>query len=292
MRVFGMAAVLLVAAAGLTPPADAQQPTKVKIGLPKGMFRDVPAGVMDIAAAPFRDLLRRQAGTDGDVALVESYQVLATQMKEKKVDIGVFCGFEYAWVKAAHPEIVPLVVTVPNGRKMQAMLVVHKDAKAGKPADLCGACVAIPTGTKPHCHLFLERLRDGLPADCCGVAKMEPKGVEEVLDAVAAGQMQAGLVDIAALTAYQNNKPGAHGQLRVLAQSELFPPSVIAYRKGAVDAATVSRVHAGLTKAGGTPQGKAFMMLWKMKGFEDLPADFDAELKRIAAAYPPPAPPK
>jgi ABC-type phosphate/phosphonate transport system substrate-binding protein len=288
MRVFGMAAVLLVAAAGLTQPAGAEPPNKVKIGLPQGMFRDVPAGVVDLAAAPFRDLLRRQAGMDGDVAVVESYQVLAAQMKENKVDIGVFSGFEYAWVKASHPEIVPLVVTVPNGRKMQAMLVVHKNSKAAKPADLSGACVAIPTGTKPHCHLFIERLRDGLPADCCTAAKMEPKGAEDVLDAVAAGKMQAGLVDIGSLTAYQNNKPGAHGQLRVLAQSESFPPSVIAYRKGAVDAATVSKMHAGLTKASGTPQGKAFMMLWKMKGFEDVPADYDAELKRIATVYPPP----
>ena len=99
-------------------------------------------------------------------------------------------------------------------------------------------------------------------------------------------------MDIAALNAYQNSSPGGFAQLRVLAQSELFPPGVIAYRRGAVDAATVSKMHGGLTKASGTAQGRAFMLLSKLKGFEDVPADFDAELKRIAAAYPPPAPPK
>ena len=29
-------------------------------------------------------------------------------------------------------------------------------------------------------------------------------------------------------------------------------------------------------------------MLLKLKGFEDVPADFDAEMKRIYKAYPPP----
>ena len=254
MRAFAMAAVLLVAAVGLTPRADAQAAKKLSIGIPQSTFRDVPAVIMDAAATPFRELFRRQAGLDGDVQLVPSYDALAAQM--------------------------------------QAVLVVHKDGKATRPADLAGACVGIPVGSKPHCHLFIERLRLGLPADCCGEAKTEPKGQEDVLDGVAAKQLQAGLVDIAALTAYQNNCPGGFAQVRVVAQSELFPPGVIAYRKGAVDAATVSKMHGGLTKAGGTPQGRAFMLLSKMKGFEDVPADFDAELKRIAAAYPPPAPPK
>jgi ABC-type phosphate/phosphonate transport system substrate-binding protein len=282
-----MSAVFLVAAACLAPRADAQAATKLKIGLPKTMFRDVPAGVMDAAAIPFRDLFKRQAGLDGDVALVETHDALAAQMKDGKVDVGLFTGFEFAWVRANYPEIVPLVVAVPNGRTIQAVLVVNKTAKAEKPADLAGACVAIPLGTKPHCHLFIERLRLGLPADCCGAAKMQPKGAEDVLDGVAGGELTAGLVDIATLTAYQNNKPGAYAQLRVVAKSEVFPPSVIAYRKG-LDAASVSKMHAGLVKASGTPQGKAFMMLAKMKAFEELPADFDADLKRIAAAYPPP----
>lgn len=282
-----MSAVILVAAAGLSPRAEAQAATKLKIGLPKTMFRDVPAGVMDAAAIPFRDLFKRQAGIDGDVALVDTHETLAAQMKDGKVDVGVFTGYEFAWVKANYPEVVPLVVAIPNGRTIQAVMVVHKTAKAEKPADLCGACVGIPMGTKPHCHLFLERLREGLPADCCGVAKLDPKGPDEILDAVAGGHLPAALVDIATLTAYQNSKPGAHAQLRVMAKSDVFPPSVVAYRKG-LDAASVSKMHAGLVKAGGTPQGRAFMMLSKMKGFEELPPDFDAELKRIAAAYPPP----
>ena len=282
-----MSAVFLVAAACATPRVEAQPATKLKIGLPKTMFRDVPAGVMEAAAIPFRDLFKRQAGIDGDVELVETHDSLAAQMKDGKVDVGVFTGYEYAWVKAAYPEVVPLVLAVPNGRTIQAVLLVNKVSKAEKPADLGGACVAIPLGTKPHCHLFIERLRLGLPADCCGAAKMEPKGTDEVLDGLAAGQLTAALVDIAALTAYEKNKPGAHAQLRVVTKSEVFPPSVVAHRKG-LDAGSVSKMHAGLVKAGGTPQGRAFMMLSKMKGFEELPPDFDAELKRIAGAYPPP----
>jgi ABC-type phosphate/phosphonate transport system substrate-binding protein len=284
--------VLVAAVAGQAPRADAQAGAKLKIGLPKGTFRDVPTEMLHSAAAPFRELFKRQASVDGDVELVADHDALADRMKQNKIDLGVFTGFEYAWVKASHPQIVPLVVVIPHGGKLQAVLVVPKDSKAQKPADLAGACVSIPPGSKPHCHLFIERLRDGLPDDCCGQAKCEAKGPDDVLDGVSTGKLQAGLVDISALAAYQKNRPGAAGQVRVLAQSEMFPPGVIAYQKGALDQGTVNRIVAGLTKTGGTPQGRAFLMLAKLKGFEEAPAGFDADLKRINAAYPPPAPPK
>jgi ABC-type phosphate/phosphonate transport system substrate-binding protein len=292
-RAFGFSLLIgAVVALGLAPRADAQpnQP-RIKLGMLQGMFRDTPEALVTAVAKPFHELFRRQTGLNGDVEMFPDCEALAQKMKAKQIHIGVFHGFEYAWVKPRYPEIQPLVVTIPPGRKAQACLVVHKDSKAASPADLKGECVRYPTGTKAHCYLFMDRLREELPDDCCCRSKCEPKSPEEVLDAIAGGQTAAGLVDVSHLTSYETNKPGAYNQLRVLARSEPFPPAVIAYRKDFLDSTVTRQVRNGLVDANKTPQGRAFMMLWKLRGFEDTPANFEAEMQRIAKAYPPPAAP-
>jgi ABC-type phosphate/phosphonate transport system substrate-binding protein len=222
--------------------------------------------------------------------IVSDCEALAAKMKEGKIHVGVFHSFEFAWVRDRYPELQPLAVTIPPRRKLQACLVVHKDSEATEPKDLKGPCVAVPMFTNAPARLFLDRLRAGLPAECCQSAKHDRQSPEEVLDGVAQGRHASALVDVSALTAYQANKPGAFKELRVLCQSELFPPGVIVYRKGAITAQQVGRVRQGLTTAKETAQGRAFLMLWQLQGFEDVPADFDAEMRRIAKAYPPPAP--
>src|SRR5205823_11198822 len=135
--------------------------------------------------------------------------------------------------------------------------------------------------TKAHCYLYMDRLRGGLPPNCCGKAKTDPLTPEEALDAVVGSTKRCALVDIASLNAYETNKPGNFTQLKVLAKSDVFPPAVIAYRKGALADATIGQIREGLLKANKTAQGRAFMMLWKLKGFEDVPAEFDAHLEKV-----------
>ena len=283
--------VVGVLAAGAADPRPIDPRGVFKLGLPAGMFRDVPPAVVQAAGQPFKDLFKRQTGMDGDIEVTDDTDALADKMARRQIHIGVFHGFEYAWAKLRVPDLTPLVVSVPAGRKLQACLVVNATSKAATPGDLPGDCVAIPQGTKAHCHLYLERLRDGLPTGCCGRAKCDPQSGEEVLDAVVSGKSPAALIDAAQLTGYRANKPGAAACLKVLAQSEPFPAGVVAYRAGVVDAGTAGKIRTGLRSATETAQGRAFMMLWKLKGFEDAPADFPAQLDRVLKAYPPPAAP-
>lgn len=275
-------------AVGLTSRAEAEdEPGTIKLGVLTGMFRDVPPALVQAAATPFQDLFKRQTGLEGEVEMVNDCEALASKMHEKKLQIGVFHGFEWAWVRHRYPDLLPLVVTVP-AKKPQACIVVHTDSKATGPADLTGKCVAVPVGTKAHCDLFIERLVKDLPAGCCTPAKQADSGSDELLDGVAGGKVTAALVDVAALNAYQNNKPGAATQLRVLVKSEPFPATVVAYRKDGVDASTAAKIRSGLVKAHTTSQGKAFLFLWKLKGFEDVPPGFDADLQQVLKSYPPP----
>lgn len=280
----------LVAAVGLVPPAGADAPpATIRLGVLSGMFRGVPPVLVQSAATPFRELFKKHTGLEGDVAVVDDYETLAARLDDKSLELGVFHGFEWAWVKDRHSDLCPLVVTVP-ARKIQACVVVRADAKAVTPADLRGASVAVPVGTKAHVQLYYERLVETLPAGCCRPAKDADRGPDEAIEAVIEGTVPAALLDAAALSAYQSNKPGRAMLLKVLVESDPFPPTVVAYRKDGLAAKDAAKIRAGLVKATTNAQGKAFLFLWKLKGFDDVPAGFDADLRQLLKAYPPPRP--
>lgn len=280
-----IAAAQIPAAPAAQPPA---QPPAIRLGVLSGMFRDVPPELIVAASSPFRDLFKRETGLNSEVEVIEDYETLAARMKQKQLHFGVFHGYELAWVRDRYPELQALAISIPNGRKVQACLVVNATSKAQTPGDLKGACITIPIGTKAHCHLYLDWLKDGLPEGCCCPAGMRELGPEEALDGVALNKYTAALVDVGSLTAYQNNKPGAFTALKVLDRSEPFPSAAVVFRKDTLDATVLTKVRNGLVKANENPQGKAFMMLWRLKGFEDPSPEYEADLKRIVKAYPAP----
>lgn len=290
-RAYGLVVCCLlpvaVAVVPSAPRADAAEPVApAKIGLPESMFSGLPAAVVQRASKPFQSMLEKQAGFKGEVTIGKDYADLAEQIRGGKIDLAVFHGFEYAWVKQ-HPELVPLVVTVPT-TKLQACLVVNVNSKFAGPHELKGDSIAVPSGTKAHCHLYYERLRAELPAGTGGVAKVKGRTIEDALDAVSDEQCPAALVDAGTLVTYQKLKPGAGEQLKVLAQSEPFPPAVLVCRKGALSAATAKKVCDGLVKCVNTDEGQLLTSLWRLKGFEEASQGYQADLEKCLKAYPAP----
>jgi ABC-type phosphate/phosphonate transport system substrate-binding protein len=282
---------LVAAVVGLAPAAGAEPPPKtLKLGVLGGMFRDVPPDVIQVVSSPFRDLFKKHTGLGGDVEVVDDCHALADKLDAKKVQLGLFHGFEWAWVKDRHPDLKPVAVTVPH-KRAQACIVVNAKSTAAEPADLAGAEVVVPNGTKVHCDLYLARVRQDLPAGACKPVKQDV-WADDALDAVGKGKATAALVDAGVLAAYQNNVPGKGNLLRVLAQSDPFPPAVLVCHKDGLDAKTEQRIRAGLLSTKDDPKGRAFLLMWKLKGFEAAPAGFDDDLRRTREAYPPPKPEK
>lgn len=281
-----------ILAVGLTPRAEAgpneKKPAQVRLGILTGMFRGVPPVIIQTVAEPFRDIFKEHTGLSGGIDLVDDCETLAARMNAKELEFGVFHGFEYAWIKDRYPDLRPLVIAAPHGGTVQACLVVNSNSKAVGPADLKGGCVAVPAGIKAHCLLFHDRLRAGVSSGDCAATEDADLTPEEVLDAVANKKCAAAIVDGSSLTAYRKNKPGVAMRLKVLVRSEPFPPGVVVYRKGAVNPTMLSKVRDGLVTANKSPQGRAFMLLWKLNGFEEPGPEYTAMLERSLKAYPPP----
>ena len=294
VRILGLAALILtlLAAIAISDASGAEKipesPAKpvLKIGMLEGMFRDVPRAQIQAAMIPFKRIFKDMVGEEAEITIYPDHNTLAERLNSGECSIGIFHGFEYAWVKPSHPTLEPVVVTVPVARKIQACLVVSKDSTATKPADLEGKCVALPRSSKAHCLLFLERLAASLPENTCGPLHRNTQTPEEVLDGVVNGDYKATVVDTSSLAIYQNMKPGAYDYLRVIQSSEQFPSAVIVSKKGVVDQRVLDRLRKSLLGASSTPQGRLMLTLWSLKGIELAPQDYEQQLETISKIYP------
>ena len=127
MTIRVLAALGCLAAVGWAGGARAAEPAEsVQIGMLQGMFRDVQPAMVQAMSKPLRDMIRRQTGLTGEVDICPDAATLAEKMKARKLQLGLYHGFEFAWLRQANPDLVPLVITIPPARKLQACVVVRQ----------------------------------------------------------------------------------------------------------------------------------------------------------------------
>jgi ABC-type phosphate/phosphonate transport system substrate-binding protein len=292
VRVLGLFLGVLALLAGVAPagaenPAPTGRAKEIRIGLLKPMFKDVPTALVNAAAQPFKQMIQQKTGLAGEMEIVPDYKELAAAIKDGKIDVAVFHGYEYAWVKDT-PNMKPLVVAVPSCGCVQACLVVHKNSPARTPGCLKGKSVLVPKGTKAHCTMFLDRAREKLPADDCRPQKANGHSIEEALFEVGGGDADAAIVDYSALKALEIGYPGCFKQIRILTRSEELPAAVVVYREGALDGKVVEKLKDGLIDCVNTPMGRTFTMFWQLKGFAEVSPAYEAQVKLSLKAYPEP----
>jgi ABC-type phosphate/phosphonate transport system substrate-binding protein len=293
-KLAGILAMLAVAFAlldlGGIRAEDGSPAQPIKIGIASSVFRDTPPSLITLIPHPLRVLMETQTGVPGDLELAGDAFDLAKKLKENKVQLGVFHGFEFAWAKQQCPELKPLVISVAEHRLLHAHLIVRKEDPAVTCADLRGKIIALPAISRGHLHLYLECR---CPAPGTDLKKFfaevrRPADAEDALDEVFSRTAAAAIVERAALDQYQENKPARSLKLRVLHQSETFPPSVIAYCPGSLDESMLKRMREGLISADGSPKSRDLLKMCRISKFEEIPADYDHLLAEIARAYPAP----
>ncbi|MBO0698123.1 MAG: PhnD/SsuA/transferrin family substrate-binding protein [Zavarzinella sp.] len=285
-----MTRILAAALAAFLAPmgAFAQAKEPLKIGIPQSAFRDVPPALLTFAGDTFRDLMKSQTGLEGEVTMDADALSIAKAIDSGKLQLGVFLGHEFACAKDKYPDLVPLVCSVPRPREIQAYLLVRWDSKAAHLGDLKGAKLALATGTRDYARLFLERRKAAEMGDGGFSTTVKAANVHEAIQQVIEGEADVTVADHAAWNYFQKLYPGASQNIRILSRSEVFPPTVIVCKKGAIPDETVKHIREGLLNAHNGSRASKVMNLIKVEKFEEIPAGYDDALKACLKAYPTP----
>lgn len=269
---------------------SAKQRDEVQISISRTLFNGVSDRLALSVLKPFGGLMQTQTGLAGEVSISEDPFKLGEQLVKDDVQIGVFEGIEFAWVHEKHPELELLAVAVNQEKVLRACLVVDDDfTKDVK--DLRGKSLAMPAFSRRHCRLFIDELcqeQGGANAHAFFQKIITPESVDEALDDIVDGKIDAAVVDNLSLETFKRQKPGRFGQLKVLKQSGDFPASPVVFCKGQFDEETVRKFRQGLLNANQSPLGRHLLTLWKLTAFEAAPKDYQAMLTRASKHYPAP----
>ena len=281
-----------------SPPSSAQnaQPIKDKplhIGMVKTFFNDLPDGFVQVGGGIFMDSMKAITGLDGKLTTNEQAFSVAQKLDSGALQLAVFHGHEFAWVQKKYPKLTPMVIAVNKHRDVRAYIIVPKNSTAKTLADLRGKSVDLPMGSKEHCNIFLER-------NCTDNAQPNPKAFfgtvvrsstgRNALDGLGQGSSDAVLIDTIGLEFYKAIKgPTFEKHLRILQQSDSYPPPVIVYREGGLDNATLAKIRAGLLKAHENPAAQDILTMWHIESFQPIPSTYSKSLAEVLKVHPSPA---
>jgi ABC-type phosphate/phosphonate transport system substrate-binding protein len=281
------ALLLMLAAASVSTADDGHS---VRIGLVSSLFRDTSEPLMQIIMRPFKSLLETQTGVSGRLESGGDAHHLGQRLKEGDLHLGIFHGVEFAWAKEKFPQLKPLLLAVNKQPFLRAHLVVRSDSKIDRVDDLKGRIIGLPSMSREHCWLFLERrcVPSGQMPTQFFARVNRPRDAAYAIDDVIDNVAQAAVVDDADLTAYRKQNPRYFAKIKVLQRSETFPSAVIAYYPGVLSESLLDQFRSGMLAAKDSRQGRQMMQMCRITSFEEVPDDFDKKLEAIAKAYPPP----
>jgi ABC-type phosphate/phosphonate transport system substrate-binding protein len=275
---------------GAAAEKETNRPDLFRVGLVNSLFQDIPEPMVAASVQLFQVLMHTQTGLHGNLLLMPDPFRLGDELSQEGVQVGVFHGVEFAWARQKYPDLRPLVLAVNRDRHLRAFVFVRPECTATDFASLQGKTLALPRGSKGHCRLFVERQCQarGKEPQQFFAQLTKPSNVEDALDDVVDGAVEAAVVDGVSLDCYKRRKPGRFAKLKELHRSEVFPTAVVAYRPGAVDEPRLERFRAGMLSANQSPRGRQLLTLWRITGFEPIPADYESLLTAIGKSYPPP----
>ena len=237
---------------GLTvavPAGESKSTDPVRIGMVSSLFNDIPPGLVEFAGGPFKMMVKEFTGLDGQLKVGGDAYEVGRKLSTRELDLAVFHGFEFGWARQKYPGLRPLTIAVSKFRQVNAFLVVRSDSDIKTFGDLSGKDVGFPRKSKEHCRIFMER-------SCVDFAQCGSKrffnqvfasaNADDAMDDVLRGKLQAVVTDNASLEEYEQFKPGCYARLKVIKQSEPFPPAVVAFYEGRVGggyAQALSRRH-------------------------------------------------
>jgi ABC-type phosphate/phosphonate transport system substrate-binding protein len=283
------ASALFLAAVGTRAGSAEEALNVLRIGT-TGELTGRPSGPREKAGLEtLHKYIKDEDGMDNEILRQKDWQELADRMAKGKLQLGVFQGCEFAWAQQSDPKLKPLAIAVNVNRYPAAHLVVKNDNAAKDFTGLQGQSLALPITGESFLRLFVDRQSEaaGKNAETFFSKITTPDNVEDALDSLVDGKVQAVVVDRAALEAYKGRKPGRFKQLKEVAHSQPFPPVVVAYYGSVLDEGTREQFKTGMMSATNNEKGQTLLTLFHLTGFETVPQDFEKVLAAIVKEYPP-----
>jgi ABC-type phosphate/phosphonate transport system substrate-binding protein len=242
------------------------------------------------ARAKLREFIKQETNFDNDINSMKNWIELGSKLTAKEMQFGIFQGYEFAWASERFPSLKPLVIAVKVERYPAAYVMAKSDNKATTLAGLKGQSMAIPRASQGFPRFFLERetLGQGAKLSDFFSKVTTPDELEDGLDDIVDGIVDACVVDQAGLEAYERRKPGRFEKLKQVVKSQPFPSHVVAYDDKDTDVTTRDQFRAGLLGAGDKDLGPKVLNLFKLTAFEAPRPDFDKILRDVRAKYPAP----
>ena len=281
---------LLIVAAWVSASVATAQSKPVQIGLAKTFLAEQPKAFTDIATDDFKKVMKKTTGLDGDVTSKHNAPELAELLDKKQLDFALLHAHEFAALRAKHPELQPLMIAINKKHEERAFVIVKKDNPAKSIGDLRGKKLDMPTGSKEHARIYLDHvITRHAKSSTEFFGSIEKSATpKDALDNVVRGKSDATIVATTPLEFYKDVRGPVFDQnLRVLEQSEAFPPAVLVYRKGAPEAKMLEQFRTGILKAHEFDEGRDMMKEWNIDAFEAPPKDYDERLNKILKTYPP-----
>jgi ABC-type phosphate/phosphonate transport system substrate-binding protein len=260
----------------------------VRIGLVESMFRDIDERTVKASIDQFRDIMERETGHTGESVTIKDYSGVADQLVKDKIQLGAVHGFEFAWLRQKYPDLRALVVAVNQQVYTRSLILTRAGVSVRDFASLKGQSIAVPERTTASCQLFLERicLKSGAETNRYFAKTTKPVSVEDALDDLVDGVVEAALVDSVGFGGYQGRKPARAARLREVERSPPFPPTAVLYRPGVLEEETLARFRKALVELNRRADGREVLTTWKLTAYKLVPADYGRHLEEIAAAYP------
>jgi ABC-type phosphate/phosphonate transport system substrate-binding protein len=262
----------------------------LRIGLSGPLGSDTEGPKEKAVAAMMQAFIKSETGMNDEIVCQKDWRDLADKLSKGQLQVGVFQGYEFAWAQEQHPSLKPLALALTGPRNLTACVVARRDGKAKQFDDLRGQSLGLPDIGQRHLRLFVERESQarGAEPDAFFSKISSPQNVEDCLDDVVDGTVQAAVVDHAALEAYKRRKPGRFNKLKGVAKSRPLPPIVVAFCDNVLDEPTVRRFREGLVESRNKERGRMMLTVFRLTAFEVAPNNFEKVLAETRKAYPSP----
>jgi ABC-type phosphate/phosphonate transport system substrate-binding protein len=237
-----------------------------------------------------QSFIRDETGFPNEIIRQKGWNELGAKMAQGQLHLGVFRGYEFAWAQEKYPALAPLALAVNIYRYPVVHIVAQRDDSAADLVALQGHSLAIPNSGLAEVQFFVDRqiATLGKKPQTFFSSLSTPENVEDALDDLVDGKVQAVATDRAALDAYKQQKPGRFKRLKEVVHSQPFPPPLVTYYGTVLDEPTRQRFQRGLLNANQSDRGQTLLTLFRLTAFESVPPDFARVLAETRKAYPPP----